>query len=453
MVGLYVRQKIINKKEPIKLKRISFFLLFTIIISLIIPNVNFAAMYEDGAGIYSRCAYMVNLETGRVVVDKNSDAIVYPASLTKIMTCILALEMCEDPESETVTVPSGIFADVYSEGGANISLYSGEEISVIDLIYATMLHSACDAASALAWHFGGESIEAFVEMMNEKAASLGAVDTNFVNAHGLHHDRHVTTAYDIYLIAKYAMENEDFAKIVSTPKYTIPKTNKSRERNIAYTITMLDPESSDFYPNMQGIKSGFTSQAGRCLASKAQKDGMSYILILLGANLDQPPVSNSSANMANLDAVNLYEYCFKQYSLENVLSRDETVGETEVLHGTESLSLAPLHDSVALIAKNEKPEYTITVTKALEAPVMASHEPVGRVLVTLNGEQIADSEVFAATSVERSPDAPALEGEDGSDLLLGLLKYLGIAAGIVAVLFILFVIGVRMGAKKNRKRR
>lgn len=436
------------------MKRFSVLLL---IISLLLGCVNANALYEDGERIYSRCAYMVHIETGRVVVDKNASAIVFPASLTKILTVITALELCDRPQQETVKIPPGIFTDVYNQGGAHISLKAGEEISLKDLLYATMLISACDAASAVAYHLGDGSIEAFVEQMNALAHRIGADETYCKNAHGLHEEGHVTTARDVYLITSYALENEAFREIIGAQSYTIPETNLSKERKISYTISMLDQASESYYPFMTGIKSGFTSEAGRCLVTMAKKNGMSYLLVLLGANLDQPVMSASYGNMAYEDAVNLFEYCFKEYSYESILKKGDILGSVKVEYGTEdSVDVIAASDIFALVGGTEDPRISLSLPPSIEAPVADGGEVPGSATVTLGGTEIGTVPVLTAKQVARAADAPRLPGEaeDARPSFFSLLLRLLIAAAAAFFCFVLLLFAaLRLRKKKRRARR
>ena len=165
--------------------------------------------------------------------------------------------------------------------GSNLGILSGEELTVEQLLYGLLVHSANDAANVLAEQVSG-SIEAFVELMNTKAAELGMKDTHFVNTHGYHDDNHYTTARDMAKLALYAVQNETFQKIVSTATYDIPPTNKyTKVRNLSNNNALINPMKGQkyLYSPAKGIKTGHTSKAGHCLLSEAEKNDLHLSLI------------------------------------------------------------------------------------------------------------------------------------------------------------------------------
>ena len=196
---------------------------YCIIFSIIILNINRVSAQPS---ILSKSSILIDADSGTVLAEKDANKKMYPASLTKIMTAILAIEMGN--LSDVIKVDDDT---PYEIDGSHIALEPGEMLTLKDLLYALMLPSANDAASAIAKHYGG-SIEKFVKLMNDKAKELGAVNTNFVNPHGLHNNNHYTTAYDLALITRYAMKNEIFRTIVGTQKYEIQPTNKKLKPDI-----------------------------------------------------------------------------------------------------------------------------------------------------------------------------------------------------------------------------
>lgn len=400
------------------------FLLLTII-TLFSLSVNAEGILDGGKNIYSDYVYMVNLDTGKTVYEYEADTVTYPASLTKIMTCILAIERAS--LDETVTIPSGIFDDIYKEGGANIALKAGEKISVGDLVRATMIRSSCDTATALAWYISG-SVESFALLMNEKAEEIGCTSTNFVNAHGLHDDGHYTTAKDMFLIANYALQNKAFCDIINEYSCTIPATNMSDERVLTSTIEIEVPENEAYYKYVTGVKSGFTDEAGRCLITKATKDGETYLLVTLGANRDKW----YNSNMAFTDAVTLFEYCFAEYDIKTVVSVDTPLTEIKVSKGTAEKALLFVDsDVVSLVALDDTPTFTFDLPKKLKAPLDAG-EVVGKVTIEVGGESFTKNLVVK----EKIDKVEALKGfkrfNDGN----------AVATFLDTVSIILFLIGI-----------
>ncbi len=381
------------------MKKIRFYLILLLL--LFILSVGATALYEDGEGIYSDTVYMENLETGRIIFDIGSEEKVYPASLTKILTCILAIEKCED-KAEVFEIPRGIFDDIYAEGGAHISLKYGETVGVYDLIYATMIRSACDSATALAYYVSG-SVEAFADAMNAKAKEIGAENTHFVNAHGLHDDNHYTTARDIAIITKYALQNEDFCDIISHWNHTIPATDMADERYFETTIEIENPEKSTYYPKVTGVKSGFTDQAGRCLVTLTRDGDESYLLVTLGANRN----NSYQANMAFTDAVNLHEYAHARYSIHKIINKDTTEISIPVKEGTkESITLSPNSDKTYLCAVDEDLTLEYSVPESITEEVHRGDE-IGHVTVTVGDFSLTEP-LFAKDGVKIAKDSAVI---------------------------------------------
>jgi len=165
------------------------------------------------------------MATGIVVYTKNPDERMHPASLTKIMTAIIALENCTDLENSVATAPTYVFDELYLKNASHADIRHGEQMRMIDLLYAMMLRSACEAAGIIADYISGGEPQKFIQMMNDKAKELGCTGTNFVNAHGLHDDDQYTTASDMQKIFAHAMKNETFAAIASSWSYELPATN------------------------------------------------------------------------------------------------------------------------------------------------------------------------------------------------------------------------------------
>ena len=249
-------------------------------------------------------------------LERNADAKRYPASTTKIMTCIVALEQCSPDE----IVKVGKRATNLSERSSKMGLKTGEQYKLIDLLYGLMLPSGNDAAIAIAEHVGG-SVAKFAELMNAKAKELGMNGSHFVNPHGLHSDDHYTTARDLSILTAYALENETFAEIVSATEYTaesvggrklvLHNSNRLLRDATAETYTPY----SCLYPDAIGVKTGDTNLAGKCLVAAARRNGTTYILVLL--NGKQPPSNASNIEKDRYsaqrfyDAADLFDYAFE----------------------------------------------------------------------------------------------------------------------------------------------
>lgn len=257
---------------------------FAILLFLLTNNYTYAQSLDlSGEG-----AILIDYDTNEVLYEKNSHLKLYPASTTKMMTAILAVENSE--LDELVTVDDEVVKLTY---GSHIALEPGEVLTMEQLLHALLLPSANDAALAIAKHVGG-SIDNFVSMMNGKATELGAVDTHFVNPNGLHDDAHVSSAYDLALIGKEAMEHELIREIVNKVNYEIPPTNKKTEsryfkmtNRLLYDSELIDVDGElvgTKYPYASGVKTGYTSHAKNCLVSYANKADQKLIAVVLKAD-------------------------------------------------------------------------------------------------------------------------------------------------------------------------
>ena len=254
--------------------------------------------------LYALSAILISQDTGEVIFTKNPDEIRYPASTTKILTVLLAILFTDDL-NEKVTVSEtamNIPAD-----SSTMGLQVDEEIRLIDVLYGTMLLSGNDGANVIAETVSG-SIPAFVDLMNQTVYALGCENTHFANAHGYHDDNHYTTARDMAVIARYAMQNETFRQIAGTVSYSIPRTNKHRARTITTRSSYMLPGSEEspnkyYYPNATGIKTGSHSHSGYCFVGSASSQGVSLISVVF--------FTGNRARWA--DTIKLLDYGFSQY--------------------------------------------------------------------------------------------------------------------------------------------
>ena len=238
--------------------------------------------------------YLINAVTGEVLLDQNSDQQRCVASLTKMMTALLLLESGKNLD-ETITMPADLteeFQNIRSQNGSTLLLAAGEQLRRIDLLYALLVCSANDAASVIAWDVAG-SIPAFVQQMNARAAQLGCTGTRFSCPHGLYDDGNVSTAQDMGKIAIACAQYELYRQIADTLQYEIPATNLHAARSIRSTNKMLDPENSCYRAYIHGMKTGFTTKAGRCYVTAAQQGDTIYGLVILGS--DRKNIYNEAA--------------------------------------------------------------------------------------------------------------------------------------------------------------
>lgn len=319
-------------------------LLLSIIMTLAIFLSTFsaqAAVFQPDVELYSKAYMLINLDDNSfpIVAQKNVDEKLYPASLTKIVTAMVALNNVSDL-SETTTVSQESHDALLGSGAQIAQLKVGDSITVEQLLYLTLVHSACDATEVLAEHVGG-SREKFVEMMNDYVESLGCENTHFTNPDGLHDANHYTTVSDMAKISLDAVKNETFMKIATTVEYKYGKTN------YFHTNLMLRPGYiSYYYKYAQGIKTGSTSEAGYCVVTKASKDGYNYLAIVMGAPVIDYNKDGYKEKCSFIDAASLFRWAFNSLKYSTLLESNEVVDEVAVKSGKDS-------DVVQLVAKGD----------------------------------------------------------------------------------------------------
>lgn len=254
----------------------------------------------DLQNLTSKDAMLSELTSGITLGEKNSQDRVYPASLTKIMTAILAIEHTPDM-NQTMTLPSDIFPDLYAQNASMAGFQPGEEVRFEDLLYGVLLPSGAECCLGFSDYIAG-SESAFVDLMNEKAEELGMRNTHFCNSTGLHDEDHYTTVEDISILLRYALKNEEFRAVFTSTSHSTQPTNRNPQ-GITFQSTMFKNLEDSQVPNGEilGGKTGYTQEAGLCLASLALVDNKEYILVTAGAD-----GTHQTRQFNILDAVNVY---------------------------------------------------------------------------------------------------------------------------------------------------
>ncbi len=430
----------------------------SVLLSTLLPCFAYAEVDPElGFEVSSEAVYLVNNETGLVIYEKNANEKMYPASLTKIMTAIVAIENCDDLEGSVATAPTYVFDQLWGLNASNADIRHGEEVRMIDLLYALMLRSACEAAGIIADYISGGQPDQFIAMMNDKAKEIGANDTYFVNPHGLHDDNQYTTAEDMYKITAYAMENPIFAQIACSNSYEMPATNKHSEpRTIYHTNTMMDPNrgGSWYYPYIRGIKTGTTDESGRNLVSMAVKDAYSYTLVTLGAPIYYDNGDEISDNMSYVDAKKLYDWAFDNWSVRSVVKTSSVEGQVKVnlVKDKDVVSVFPAEDVDYLLRKDIDIESSIqkvlVLQESVDAPVNEG-DVLGTMEIRLADKLIATVDLVAGETLER----------DGWLYFLSKLKgffgslWVKLAVVLLLLIVALYVAYMVMYNKKRRRRR
>ena len=331
----------------------------------------------------SQGVYIVNPETGTAIYEKNQDSRAYPASTTKIMTALVVLDECADPKSSTITVPdTQMFQYIIEDGGVNMQLVKGETFTVYDVLLGLMMNSFCDAADLLAYEFGGGDVSAFIDKMNQKAAALGLENTHFENAHGLHEPEHYSSPKDVATFFGEALKYDLFREIISTRDYTIPATERSGSRKLKYTVDIYYEKSDYYLDAFVGGKSGFTDQAGRCLATFSEKDGVSYVSVLLGANSTR---ERYTENMSWVETHQLISYAYEHYEVRTVLEKGAEIAKLPVMDSESQISVVAGENIKVLTRKEKESGFTVNLPENVSASDVKDGAEIGTVVLSFNG--------------------------------------------------------------------
>ena len=357
-----------------KLRQFTVILVF---ISLVSSNIVFAA--SSSPVIKAKSAIVIDAMTGKVLYNKNAEEQRYPASTTKIMSLIVALE--HGNLNEIVTASN----HAANTEGSTLWLTEGEQLTLHDLLYGIMLVSGNDATVAVAEHISG-SVEKFAQLMTEKAHAIGAKDTRFTNSSGLPDPNHVTTAHDLARITAYGYKNPMFSEIISTKNKVIPWAGKEFGRDLYNENRMLWLSEGG-----NGVKTGYTDLAGRCLVSGAKRNGIQLIAVVL-----------DSDTMWD-DSLALLDFGFSQVKPETIVQQNDILKTIRVANGkVEIVKLIASNDLVVPIFEQDKEKFSLVIDapNKVEAPVIKGQE-VGVARVFYQDKEIATISLQADETSER----------------------------------------------------
>ncbi len=385
----------------------------------------------------SKALYMYNLDEENAIYTMNAEARLPMASLTKIMTYIVAYENIEDLANTVFTVDASVQKMLSGTGSSVAGVVTGEELTGLELLYLLMLPSGNDVAIVLAQYIDAKSNQfysdenldymalaydmgesEFVRLMNEKAVELGLSNTHFTNPHGLHHENHYSTARDIAIIAEYALDLPYFKDIVASESYTLRATNAyPYERTYANTNALLSKYSyggAYYYEYAKGMKTGYHSQAQVCIVSYAQKDEYSYIVVALGGPVYDENGEYAQERAELLDSINLFEWAFNNMENRQIISKGYILSQFQLINALddELLEVASDKDINAFLHKEIKSE-DISVKLDIEnlplkAPIQEG-DILGTAIYSYNGEVIGTSNAVAVNTVHKEPQTYELE--------------------------------------------
>lgn len=407
-----------------KAKILTIFCTLFLIFFTTATNLTGYAAFSPPIDTMSEGIYMVNLDNDIVIVSRNADKRIYPADTTDIMTCLVALEKVQDFNA-TVSVPYAC-TDEFHVGNPNYSQVTNAGIEALqsnltywDCMHAMMMRSACEAANIIAYNVGGGSIENFIQMMNDTAEKIGCKNTRFVNAHGCYAENHYTTAYDMYLITRYAIDNyPGFLNICNTYQYVMP-ANKANPESVeldgkrGYLITsdneMINSSNSAYYyEGVTGIKTGSVPRlypkkdgkwstsdflyGSRSLVTLAERNGYKYLLVTLGA-----PYYDEEGNVPERiysydDHIDLYDWAFSEFEYKKIIEKNQLVMQVPVEKGekADSVGIVTTKDYSTLIPKSLDNTAIQNITPKVDpmtAPI-AKDTVVGELELRLNGETL-----------------------------------------------------------------
>ena len=356
------------------------FLSFIILTNIFISKTE--AVETPPPSVSAQSAVLIDLDSRAVLFEHNMRERLGMASTTKIMTALIAAEQAQ--LSALVQIPD----EAIGVEGSSIYLEHGEALTMEELLYALLLQSANDAATAIAIAIAG-SVEDFADMMNERAEEMGLLDTHFTNPHGLYDDAHYTTAYDLAVISAHALENETIARICSTYKATLPITSECQKRVLVNHNKLLK-----LYRGAVGVKTGFTKKTGRCLVSAATRDGLTLLAVTLNAPDDwSDHMSMLDFGFANFESVTVARAGAFSYSLPVV------GGERESVTLTNAKELR-----MTLPRERGDVKYTVDTLHRFEfAPIFKGAE-LGHVYCSYDNKFFAESELVCAKDLQKSSD-------------------------------------------------
>lgn len=342
-------------------------------------NVSYASVINKNyVDIQVPAAVVIDFDTGRVLYDKNGNEKRKMASLTKIMTSILLVENCD--MEEQIEVPK----KAAQIGGSTVGLKAGDIVTAKSLLYGMLLPSGNDCAYTVAIHLGG-TIENFAKMMNDKAKVLGLTSTNFVNSHGLDNENHYTTAKEMAYLTRYALKNPYIDEAVKTKSITINFGSFTKTLNNTNSLLRT-------YEKADGVKTGFTNGAERCLVSSATDNDRRYICVVLGATTTKIRFNTSKL---------LLEETFKKYKTMDISNYLKFYINVNVVKGKIPNYEESINDNMSYPLTNEEYDSIYIkqdIVQSLEAPVAAGTK-IGKVEVYLENEKLYEKEIFLKENI------------------------------------------------------
>lgn len=441
-------------------------LFFAVLLCFALPVEAWAEGFAvpDSVTVTAASVYILNVDTGLPVVEKNSRERRDIASLTKMMTCLLLVENVADLDGTLVTAPTSIYVSPVTDYSASTAdIRPGETVTARSLLYGMLLPSGNEAAAVTAYYLGKENVENFYAMMNARAKELGCLDTNFTNPHGLlgMDNGNYSTAYDLALIAQACWQNEAIRTAASAQSYDMPFTNihtkaqNAANPNAAYTIyntnRMLQPTAPVYRDYIKGLKTGSTHAAGRTFAGIAVNSrGETYVGVFLGAPWDPAPDGYAYSFH---DTMNLFDWIFANFAVQPSLDTTVPVHElpVELSSDTDIVKLLPTQDMKTILPLEggaDLVERSFDVPESVNAPIKAG-DKLGTLTLSLQGKVIGVVDLVAAYDVERNPLLNVLYAI-GEFFKGTYFRVVLILTGIYIVLYFSVMLWLRTNQRKRR---
>ena len=398
--------------------------------------------------VYSDYIYMYDADTHQVLWDKGSEEIIFPASLTKMMTAIVAIENTTDFDQK-LEINEEVLDGLIAAGASRAGFWYGDEVSIMDLLYGVLLPSGAECCQALALHIGG-SVEGYVDMMNAKAAELGMVNTHFVNTTGLHNDDHYTTLKDLSVLLDYCLQNPVFYQIFTTQEWRSASwENYPDGLKMEATVNGYLNGSKAYQASIagfQGSKTGFTYEAEFCLASLVEHEGHRYILITAHAWIDRyTPVHI-------MDADTIYNYFYNNYSWQDLIAEGHVIKEVKINNSWNTSKLVFISDTALAGIYPNDTTIAVDVHHEIEAPIYKDQQ-LGALRV-MSGDEVIHEQLFVADrDIKYSWTARIVQQfvKGIKEYPLAMISIIGII--IVAIILIVSIIRRRNHVRRKRKRR
>ena len=396
--------------------------------------------------VNAKAAILYEVNTDTVLMEQDADMKLFPASTTKLMTALIALEY-GNPD-DVVTVTNEAIDGLYELGSASY-LLNGEQISFMDLMRYLLIGSGNDAANALAIHVSG-SVEGFVDLMNNKAQELGMTNTHFVNPHGLHNEEHYTSARDLLTLTKVVIENEIIADLVAQDELVLPVTNKHDRTTTKYTTNHLLTKKSTgeyYYEGAIGIKTGTTTPAGLCLVAGCVKGDYTYYSVVLGCE------KMEGRSLQFEETIKLFNWGAATWSQQVMLSSSQPIADVPVRLGDEkdTVVVRPSDNITAMLPntfETDDLEMDYTLAEDVVAPVKAG-DVLGELTVRYEDKEY-QLDLVAADDVERSTMLYVL---DRVTAFFTSTTFKIIVAAIVALIAILVAYAILINRKRAKRRK